>query len=100
MHDCTTRAAGRDYQQVTPCRQVVDTMMSQQARYLRLVEQGMQGCKARPEEDITILEVLLGGGGPLRQSSGHHLGAGAVVPRLNQQLLAKTTVLVLNYHYV
>ena len=51
--------------------------------YLRLVEQGMQGCKARAEENISVLEVLLGGGAPLRQSSGHHLGAGAVVPHLN-----------------
>ena len=87
-------------QQVTPCSQVgMRTMMPQQARYLRLVEQGMQGCKARAEEDIPVLEVLLGGGAPLRQGSGHHLGAGAVVPHLSQHLLAKITVLVL-YCYV
>lgn len=47
----------------------------------------MQGCKARAQEDVPVLEVLLGGGAPLRQSSGHHLGAGAVVPHLNQHLL-------------
>lgn len=48
----------------------------------------MQGCKARAQEDVPVLEVLLGGGAPLRQSSGHHLGAGAVVPHFNQHLLA------------
>lgn len=57
--------------------------MEQQARYLRLVEQRMQGGKAGAEEDISVLEILLGGGAPLRQSSGHHVGAGAVVPHLN-----------------
>lgn len=47
----------------------------------------MQGCKARAQEDVPVLEVLLGGGSPLRQSSGHHLGAGAVVPNFQQHLL-------------
>ena len=47
----------------------------------------MQGCKARAQEDVPVLEVLLGGGAALRQSSGHHLGAGAVVPHFNQHFL-------------
>jgi len=36
-----------------------------QCHYLRLVQQGMQWCKARAKEDIAVLEVALRGACPL-----------------------------------
>ncbi len=36
-----------------------------QCHYLRLIQQGMQWCKAGAKEDIAVLEVALGGAAPL-----------------------------------